>query len=57
MPDYPIRRSIRLSPTMITPPPGAYLITVCTRNRDCLLGEIRNGRLCISPAGEEVAAI
>ena len=56
MPDYPVRRGIRL-PDHNYASPGAYFITVCTRNRDCLLGEIRDGRPCLSPAGEVISAV
>lgn len=34
--------------------PGKYFITICTINRECLLGEIRDGEIIMSPAGEIV---
>jgi putative transposase len=34
--------------------PGKYFITICTLNRECLLGEIRERKLIVSPAGEIV---
>ena len=36
---------------------GAYLVTVCTRDRECLFGEIINGEMRLSAAGEMVAAV
>jgi putative transposase len=34
--------------------PEKYFITICTLNRECLLGEIREKKLIVSPAGEIV---
>ena len=34
---------------------GAYFVTVCTRNRECFLGEIVDGKMCYSRMGEIVA--
>ena len=31
--------------------PGAYFITVCTRNRACILGDVTEGKLRLSAAG------
>ncbi len=33
---------------------GEYFITICTLNRECSLGEIRNREMIVSPAGEIV---
>ena len=32
--------------------PGAYFVTVCTKNRSCLFGEIYNDRMRLSSYGE-----
>ena len=32
---------------------GGYFITICTHNRECVLGELTNGRFILSPIGEE----
>ncbi|MEQ8756109.1 MAG: transposase [Coleofasciculus sp. G1-WW12-02] len=34
--------------------PGAYFVTLCIRNRDCLLGEIIQGNMYLSPLGRIV---
>ena len=34
--------------------PGAYFITICTAGRAHLFGEVRNGRMLLSPLGEIV---
>ena len=34
---------------------GWYFVTLCTRNRECVLGEIVNGVVHLSPIGELVA--
>jgi putative transposase len=34
--------------------PGKYFITICTLNRECLLGEIHDRKMTVSPAGEIV---
>jgi REP element-mobilizing transposase RayT len=36
--------------------PGAYFITICTRNRRCLFGEILEGEMKLSQTGETVAS-
>ncbi len=38
------RRSIRLKDYDYSQP-GAYFITICTYNRECLLGEIMDGKM------------
>ena len=32
--------------------PGAYFITICTKDRRCLLGEVKNNEMCLSGLGE-----
>jgi putative transposase len=31
---------------------GLYFITICTKNRGCLFGEIRNGKMVLNDAGD-----
>ena len=50
------RRSIRL-PGYDYSQPGAYFITIVTRGRECLLGEIRDGQMHLSDAGQIVCDI
>lgn len=33
---------------------GAYFVTICVQNRECLFAQIENGDLKLSPAGEMV---
>ncbi len=33
---------------------GAYYITICTKNRECLLGNIVNGKMILNNIGEIV---
>jgi putative transposase len=47
------RRSIRLKGYDYARP-GAYYITICTQNRECLFGEIINGRMELNDAGKMV---
>jgi len=35
--------------------PGLYFVTICTKNRECCLGKINNGEVCMSQIGEIVA--
>ena len=44
------RRSIRL-PGYDYSQPGAYFVTICTRGRECVLGEVRSGEMVYSPVG------
>ncbi len=44
------RRSLRL-PRFDYTQQGAYFVTICTRNRVCLLGDIVEGRMHLSEAG------
>jgi REP element-mobilizing transposase RayT len=45
------RRSIRLREYDYSQP-GAYFITICTQDRKCLFGQIENGQVVLSAAGE-----
>src|SRR3569832_1205992 len=45
------RQSIRL-PGHDYSQAGMYFITVCTRDRDCLFGDVVDGEMRLSPAGE-----
>jgi putative transposase len=47
------RRSIRLKEYSYTQP-GAYFITVCTRNKQCIFGKINNEAMKLSDKGEIV---
>ena len=44
---YNHRRSIRLPGCDYTQP-GAYFITICTLNRECLFGDIANGEMVLN---------
>ncbi len=44
------RRSIRLKGYDYSQP-GAYFITICTKNRKCLFGNIINGKMILNDAG------
>jgi putative transposase len=44
------RRSIRLSGYDYSQP-GAYFVTLCAKNRECLFGEIVNGEMRLNDAG------
>ena len=50
------RRSIRLQGYDYTRQ-GAYFVTICTRNRACLLGDIVEGRMHLSEAGRLAQAV
>lgn len=45
------RRSIRLKGYDYSQP-GAYFITVCTRNKECLFGEVINGEVILNEYGQ-----
>jgi len=49
------RRSIRLTDYDYSLP-GAYFTTVCTKNGQCLFGEISNGKMLLNKAGEMLEA-
>ena len=46
----PDRRSIRLQGYDYSQA-GAYAVTICTHNRDCLFGEIAGGKMVLNHAG------
>ena len=48
---YNHRRSIRLPGCDYTQP-GAYFITICTLNRECLFGDIANGEMVLNEMGK-----
>ncbi len=48
------RRSIRLKGYDYTRP-GAYFVTICSQNRECLFGQIVNGEMRLNEFGEIVA--
>ena len=50
------RRSIRLQGYEYSQA-GAYYITVCTRDRECLFGVIVNGQLQLNEAGQIVHTV
>jgi len=52
-PDVHHRRSIRLKNYDYSQA-GAYFITLCIQNRECLLGEIIDRKMQLSPVGESV---
>jgi len=33
---------------------GAYFVSICTQNRDCMFGEIANGEMRLNPSGQIV---
>ena len=47
------RRSIRLTGYDYTQI-GHYFLTICTRNRECLFGEVQDGRMLLSSYGRMV---
>ena len=47
------RRSIRLKGFDYTNP-GAYFVTLCVQNKQCLLGEIKNGQMILNVFGKLV---
>jgi REP element-mobilizing transposase RayT len=49
-PEIHDRRSIRLRGYDYTHP-GIYFVTICTKDRKCLFGEIRNGQMQLNGAG------
>ncbi|MGP1383331.1 MAG: transposase [Thainema sp.] len=53
-PDKHHRRSIRLKGYDYSSP-GAYFITICTHQRECLFGNIVDGEMQLNPFGEIVA--
>jgi len=53
-PDYHHRQSIRLKGYNYAQP-GAYFVTLCTYQRHCWFGEIRDGRIGLNQIGKIVA--
>jgi putative transposase len=51
----PDRRSLRL-PGYDYSLPDAYFVTLCTHNRECLFGDIQNGKMRLNNSGEFVLA-
>jgi putative transposase len=47
------RRSIRL-PAYDYAQPGAYFVTICSQNRECLFGDVINGEMILNQRGEMV---
>jgi REP element-mobilizing transposase RayT len=37
--------------------PGAYFVTICTRDREVWFGSVHDGRVILEPAGEVVKAV
>ncbi len=50
------RRSIRLKGYDYSRA-GAYFITICTRNRECLFGDIVDGAMVLNAAGRMIDAV
>ncbi len=50
------RRSIRLKGYDYTQG-GAYFVTICTQNRDCIFGEIAEGKMVVNAAGDMVQTV
>ena len=57
-PNYPAprRRPLRL-PGFDDSGEGAYFVTICTRNRECLFGDVVNGKMCLNEAGRVVQTV
>jgi putative transposase len=50
-PDIHHRRSVRLKGYDYSQE-GLYFVTICTQNRECLFGDIANGKMQLNPMGE-----
>ena len=50
-PDKHHRRSIRLKGYDYSSP-GAYFVTICTNNRECLFGRVEDGQVELTPIGK-----
>ena len=55
-PDTHHRKSVRLKHYDYSQA-GAYFITICTHNRECLFGEIIDGKMALNDAGQMVQAV
>jgi len=53
-PDKHHRRSIRL-PGFDYARPGAYFVTICTQDCQCLFGQIRDGQMIVNEIGRMIA--
>ena len=51
-----VRGSLRL-PGYDYAQAGAYFVTVCTRNRECLFGTVVNGEMRLNAVGELVHSV
>jgi putative transposase len=47
------RRSIRLKGYNYASP-GAYFVTICVQERECVLGDVVNGEMVLNDLGEVV---
>lgn len=50
------RRSIRL-PAYDYAQPGAYFVTICTQNRECVFGQVTQGQMILNDPGQMVESI
>jgi len=53
--ERPLQSSLDQRPSSVSRasiPPGAYLVTLWTYNRECLLGQVAGGKMELSPIGE-----
>jgi REP element-mobilizing transposase RayT len=50
------RRSLRL-PAYDYSLPGRYFVTICTQNRECLFGEIKDGEMVLNEIGKMVESV
>ncbi len=55
-PEVHHRRSIRLKDYDYAQA-GAYFITICTQGRECLFGEIKDGKMELNPVGRMVQTV
>ncbi len=52
-PNFPQRKSIRLKGYDYSQA-GLYFVTICTKNRECLFGNVRNGEMILNDAGKTI---
>ncbi|WP_353684048.1 hypothetical protein V4D30_09245 [Thermodesulfovibrio sp. 3907-1M] len=52
-PDIHHRRSIRLKEYVYSQP-GAYFVTIYTKNRQCLFGDVVDGEMILNDAGKMI---
>jgi REP element-mobilizing transposase RayT len=55
-PDKHHRRSVRLKGYDYTQA-GAYFVTICTQNRECLFGDILEGMMRLNNVGQTVESV